>query len=249
MGLKKPHDPFVAPKKYFDMYPLEDCNPIELPEGYKSPYEHSLMSWSKEFDKFDERDKREFLRSYYACTSFMDAQVGRLLNALEETGQMDNTLIVFFGDHGYHLGENNWWNKVTVYEQGTRAPFIIAGNAVGKKGVKSESMFEFIDIYPTIADIMGLSLPNYLNGKSFASVLEDGEKPFKDQVYAVTKRDEMMGRMVKNKKWRYIEWDYGKNGAELYDQQKDPLETNNLAVNIDYAKVIEEMKALLVAKQ
>lgn len=248
VGFKKPHDPFVAPKKYFDMYPLEDCDPIEVPEDYELPYDHSLMSWSKVFDKFDDRDKREFLRSYYACTSFMDAQVGRLLDALEETGQLDNTLIVFFGDHGYHLGENKWWNKVTVYEQGTRAPFIIAGNAVKKKGVKSEAMFEFIDIYPTMVELMGLEAPDHLEGKSFAAVVEDGELPFKDQVYAVTRRGNKMGRMVKNKAWRYIEWDLGKHGAELYDQAKDPLEYINLAAKEEYAEVVAEMKALLAAK-
>ncbi|GAH08287.1 unnamed protein product, partial [marine sediment metagenome] len=142
-------------------------------------------------DKFDDQDKREFLRSYYACTTFMDAQVGRLLDALEETGQLDNTLIVFFGDHGYHLGENKWWNKVTLYEQGTRAPFIIAGNAVGKKGIKSDAMFEFIDIYPTMAELMNLkNTPDYLEGESFASVVDNPELPFKNEVYAVTKRDD-----------------------------------------------------------
>ncbi len=243
IGFKKPHDPFVAPKKYFDLYPLEECDPIELPEGYQSPYEHSLPRMSKEFDKFDDQDKREFLRSYYACTTFMDAQVGRLLDALKETGQMDNTLIVFFGDHGYHLGENKWWNKVTVYEQGTRAPFIIAGNAVGKKGLQSEAMFEFIDIYPTMAELMNLkNTPDYLEGKSFASVVEDPELPFRDQVYAVSKRGDMLGRMVKNKAWRYIEWDHGKQGAELYDQRKDPLEYINLAGNTAYSDVLVAMK-------
>ncbi len=250
VGFKKPHDPFVAPKKYFDMYPLEICDPIQLPDGYKPPYDHSLMAWSKEFDKFTEQDKREFLRSYYACTSFMDAQVGRLLDALEETGQLDNTLIVFFGDHGYHLGENKWWNKVTVYEQGTRAPFIIAGNAVGKKGLKSEAMFEFIDIYPTLAELMNLKgTPDYLEGKSFASVVDNPELPFKNEVYAVIKRGDMMGSMVKNKGWRYIEWDGGNQGAELYDQEKDPLEYNNLAGNTEYSEVIVEMKALLNQKK
>ena len=249
VGLKKPHDPFVAPKKYFDMYPLEDCDPIELPEGYKPPYDHSLMSWSKEFDKFDEKDKREFLRSYYACTSFMDAQVGRIIDALEESNQLDNTLIVFFGDHGYHLGENKWWNKVTVYEQGTRAPFIIAGNAVAKKGLKSEAMFEFIDIYPTMAELMNLqNIPDYLEGLSFAPVVKNPDLPFKNEIYAVTKRGDMMGSMVKTKSWRYIEWDNGKQGAELYDQEKDPMEYNNLAQSEEYASLVSQMKILLSKK-
>jgi iduronate 2-sulfatase len=250
VGFKKPHDPYVAPKKYFDLYPLEDCDPLEHPDGYQLPYKHSLPDMSKEFDKFDEQDKREFLRSYYACTTFMDAQVGRLLDALEETGQLDNTLIVFFGDHGYHLGENKWWNKVTVYEHGTRAPFIIAGNAVRKKGAKSDALFEFIDIYPTLAELMNLeNTPDYLEGKSFASVVANPELPFREQVHAITKRGNIMGRMVKNKDWRYIEWDHGDQGAELYDQKKDPLEYNNVAQDEAYKQVVEEMKDLLAKKQ
>jgi len=178
----------------------------------------------------------------------MDAQVGRLLDALEESGQMDNTLIVFFGDHGYHLGENKWWNKVTVYEQGTRAPFIVAGNSVKNKGVKSEAMLEFIDIYPTLAELMNLDAPDYLEGLSFASVVADGDLPFKDQVYAVTKRGDIMGRMVKTKSWRYIEWNNGENGAELYDQRNDPMEYNNLAQSEEYASVVRQMKTLLAKK-
>lgn len=179
----------------------------------------------------------------------MDAQVGRLLNALEESGQMDNTLIVFFGDHGYHLGEHNWWNKVTVYENGTNAPFIMAGNSVGKKGVTSDAMFEFIDIYPTLADVMNLQdVPDYLEGGSFANVVADPELPFKDQVYAVVRRGDFLGRMVKNEEWRYIEWDHGAKGTELYDQKNDPVEYNNLATNPEYEKVVNEMKNLMVKK-
>jgi uncharacterized sulfatase len=250
VGLHKPHDPFVAPKKYFDMYPLEDCNPPRLPEDWKPPYPHSLPGQTAVFNEFTDRDKREFLRSYYACTSFMDAQVGRLLKALEESGQMDNTLIVFFGDHGYHLGEHNWWNKVTIYEYGTNAPFIIAGNAVRKKGVSSDAMFEFIDIYPTLAQIMNLeNVPEYLEGKSFASVVANPELPFKQQVYAVVRRGGFMGRMVRSKDWRYIEWDGGEKGIELYDQNNDHAEYRNLADDVEYKKVIGEMKELMAQKE
>ncbi|MFY0626768.1 MAG: sulfatase [Reichenbachiella sp.] len=249
VGLKKPHDPYVAPKKYFDMYPLEKCDPHEVPEGWTAPYPHTLLKWSKEFSNFTDTDKREFLRSYYACVSFMDAQIGRIMDALKQSGQLDNTLVVFFGDHGYHLGEQGWWNKVTVYEEGTNAPFIMAGNSVGKKGIKSKAMFEFIDIYPTMAELMGLQdVPDYLEGKSFASVVKDPELPFKDQIYAVTRRGDMLGRMVKNKDWRYIEWDFGKQGAELYNQIEDPLEYNNLAQSAKYSMVVDEMKKLLIKK-
>ncbi len=246
VGFHKPHDPFFAPKKYFDMYPLEVCNPPVLPEGWKPPYKHTLPSETAVFDRFTDQDKREFLRSYYACTSFLDAQVGKLLKALEETNQLENTLIVFFGDHGYHLGEHNWWNKVTIFEKGTRAPFIMAGQSVGKKGVESDAMFEYIDIYPTLAELLKLkNTPVYLEGKSFAQVVKDPSKPFRSSVQAVVSRGEMLGRMVKNKKWRYIEWDKGQKGIELYDQVNDPMEYNNLANLPEYANSIQEMKRLM----
>lgn len=246
VGLHKPHDPFIAPKKYFEMYPLEDCDPPVLPEGWEPPYKHTLPGETKTFNKFTDQDKREFLRSYYACTSFMDAQVGKLIAALEETGQLDNTLIVLFGDHGYHLGEHNWWNKVTIFEKGTRAPFIMAGNTIGQKGVESNAMFEYIDIYPTLADAMQLeSTPEYLEGKSFIEVMNDPAQPFRPEVRAVVRRGEMLGRMVKNAAFRYVEWDEGKKGRELYDQEKDPIEYNNLAEKEEYKAIVDEMRELL----
>lgn len=246
VGFHKPHDPFIAPKKYFDMYPLENCDPPVLPEGWEPPYKHTLPGETKTFNKFTDQDKREFLRSYYACTSFMDAQVGKLLNALEETGQLDNTLIIFFGDHGYHLGEHNWWNKVTIFEKGTNAPFIVAGNAVKKKGVESDAMFEYIDIYPTLANLFQFeNTPEYLEGESFAEVLNNPSAPFRSEVRAIVNRGQMTGRMVKNENYRYVEWANGENGRELYDQKNDPIEYDNLAEKPEYSTVVAEMKQLL----
>ncbi|WP_462317185.1 sulfatase [Marinilabilia sp.] len=246
LGFSKPHDPFVAPKKYFDMYPLEDCNPAELPENWVPVYPHSFHGDAhKTFMQFTEQDKREFLRSYYACTSFMDAQFGKVMTALEESGQLDNTLIVFFGDHGYHLGEHEWWNKVTVYEKGTNAPFIIAGNATGKKGVDCNAMFEFVDIYPTLADLFNLEFPAHLEGKSFKSIIKNPSLSFRKEIRAITRRGDYFGTMIKNKDWRYIEWDNGKKGRELYDQHNDPIEYHNLAENPEYTEVVAEMKDLL----
>ncbi len=247
VGFHKPHDPFIAPKKYFDLYPLEECNPPDLPEGWEPPYQHSLPNQTAVFNKFTEQDKREFLRSYYACTSFMDAQVGKIMEALEESGQLDNTLIVFFGDHGYHLGEHNWWNKVTIYEKGTNAPFILAGKGINAKGIESNGMFEFIDIYPTIAELVGLeNIPDHLEGKSFAKVVDDPNAIFRTEVRAIINRGPMLGRMVKNEDFRYIEWGDGNQGTELYDQNNDPTEYNNLADNPDYSDVKSEMKKLII---
>ena len=246
VGFHKPHDPFIAPKKYFDLYPLENCNPPQLPEGWKPPYDHSLPHQTSVFNKFSERDKREFLRSYYACTSFLDTQVGKLIAALKESGQMENTLIVFFGDHGYHLGEHNWWNKVTIYEKGTNAPFILTGNGINAKGNESDAMFEFIDIYPTLAELAYLEdIPNHLEGKSFAKIVNDPNGAFRPEVRAIINRGPMLGRMVKNENFRYIEWDEGKQGAELYDQKNDPIEYQNLADNPDYSDVKAMMKKIL----
>ena len=245
VGFHKPHDPFIAPKKYFDMYPLETCNPPELPEGWQPPYTHSLPGETKTFNKFTDQDKREFLRSYYACTSFMDVQVGKVIEALKESGQFDNTLIVFFGDHGYHLGEHNWWNKVTIYEKGTNAPFIVSGSLIKEenKDKESNALFEFIDIYPTLADLMGLDdIPKHLEGRSFADVIKKPSLPFRSEVRAVVNRGQMMGRMVKDSNYRYIEWDDGNMGVELYDQKNDPVEYDNLAGKPEFASVMNEMK-------
>ena len=250
VGFAKPHDPYVAPKKYFDMYPLEEMTPPVLPENWETPGAHTFPHKNKVFPEgaeifqnFTEQDKKEFLRSYYACTTYMDTQLGKIIDAIKESGQMDNTLIVFFGDHGYHLGEQNWWNKFTLYELANNAPFIMAGAFVKEKGAVSESMFEFVDIYPTLAELLQLkNTPEYLEGESFANLLSNPSEPFRTSVQAVMTRGDLMGKSVKNKKWRYIEWDNGKEGVELYDQEKDPLEYHNLAQNAEYMSVIKEMK-------
>ena len=133
-----------------------------------------------------------------------------------------------------------------MFEKGTNAPFIMVGNSVGKKGVQSNSMFEFIDIYPTLAELMNLkNIPDYLEGKSFAGVVEDPDMAFRTEVRALTRRGETTGWMVKNKEWRYVEWDDGTKGRELYDQKNDPIEYNNLAEDPQYAGVVKEMKNLL----
>ena len=250
IGLHKPHDPFVAPQKYFDLYSNEECTPPRVPEGWEQPYPFTFGGWTEQFNKFSDQDKREFLRAYFAATSFVDAQVGKLVAALEETGQRDNTLIVLFGDHGYHLGEHNWWNKVTLFELGTRAPFIISGPAVKNPGAQSNAFVEFIDIYPTLADIFGLNdIPDNLDGQSFSSLLERPYNSFRSEVRAVTKRGPFLGRMVRNENYRYVEWDDGKRGAELYELKNDPIEYNNLADSAAYQQVIQDMKSLLAYPQ
>ncbi len=247
VGFAKPHDPFHAPKKYYDLYPIENCNPPVLPEGWAPSYTYSLPGESTIFNRFTDQDKREFLRSYYACTSFMDAQLGKVMQALEESGLMDNTLIVFLGDHGYHLGEHNWWNKVTIYQKGHQAPMIIIDPETEARGRETNAMIEFVDLYPTFADLCNLdSVPDYLQGESFAKVLDKPEQAFRSEVNAIVNRGEMIGRTVKNSRWRYIEWAEGEKGFELYDQVNDPAEYHDLAGNPAYKEVLNEMKPLIV---
>ncbi|MFO7670154.1 MAG: sulfatase [Bacteroidales bacterium] len=247
VGFAKPHDPFHAPKKYYDLYPIEDCNPPVLPDGWAPSFPHSLPEETEVFNKFSENDKREFLRSYYACTSFMDAQVGKVIDALEESGMMDHTLIVFLGDHGYHLGEHNWWNKVTVYQKGHQAPMIMIDPEAEPKGRETEAMIEFVDLYPTLAALCNLdSVPEDLQGKSFANILDHPEADFRSEVNAIINRGEMIGRTVKNSKWRYIEWADGEKGVELYDQVNDPGEYHDLAGDPEYKEVLVEMRQLIV---
>ena len=247
VGLKKPHDPFIAPKKYFDMYPLEDCEISPIPEGWEPPYKHTLPGETKEFDQFTDRERKEFLRSYYACTSFMDAQVGKIIDALEESGQLNSTLIVFMGDHGYHLGEHNWWNKVTLFEQGTSTPFIMAGPSIEHAGARSQAMIEFVDLYPMFADYFGLeNAPDNLEGESFVSILNKPSDSFRTEVRSIINRGKMLGRTVKNTDWRYVEWADGDMGRELYDQVNDPQEYHNQADNPEFKLIVEEMSQLII---
>jgi uncharacterized sulfatase len=177
----------------------------------------------------------------------MDAQLGKVMDALEEEGLMDNTLIVFFGDHGYHLGEHNWWNKVTVYEKCNNAPLIIMNGDTALAGKETTALVEFLDFYPTIASYFKLEgIPEYLEGKSFENILQNPEASFRDQVNIITVRGKFLGRSVKTKEWRYTEWDDGNRGTELYDQLNDPLEYNNLSALEGYDSVQEQMKKLII---
>ncbi len=247
VGLAKPHDPFIAPKKYFDLYPIEDCVPPQIPDGWEPPYPHTLPGETGTFNKFTDQERMEFLRSYYACTSFMDAQLGKIMNTLDEEGLMENTLIVFFGDHGYHLGEHGWWNKVTVFQKSHNAPLIVYTGNPDVAGEETDAMVEFLDFYPTLANYCKLdSIPDYLQGKDFSDVLRNPGNSFRDHVNAIIKRGSFLGRTVKTREWRYTEWDEGRKGTELYDQLNDPLEYNNLAGDPAYDSLKAVMKSLII---
>jgi uncharacterized sulfatase len=250
VGFHKPHDPFVAPKKYFDLYPPEKIELYRDPPGRAPDPRWSIPTgWKREFDKFTDRERREFLRAYYACTSFMDAQLGKVLDALEKRGLAERTIICLWSDHGYHLGERGWWNKSTLYELTARSPLIVYAPEMKARGKSCSRLVEFVDIYPTLAGMCGLKAPPGLEGRSFAPLLDDPGQPWKEAAYTQLRRGRVEGRAVRTERWRYIEWDGGREGAELYDHDADPGEYRNLAGDPQRAGVVKRLKTLLRAGQ
>ena len=185
------------------------------------------------------------MRAYYAGISFMDAQLGKIMAAMDSLGLWQSTTIIFLSDHGYHLGERGWWNKNTLFELSARAPLIIATPGMKHKGASCSSIVEFVDIYPTLADLHGLTAPSNLEGKSFALLLNNPNLPWKKMAFTQVQRGKIVGRSVCTERWRYTEWDNGKQGAELYDHDNDPGEYYNLASDPQYEEIVAEHKRLL----
>jgi len=246
LGFHKPHDPFVVPKRYFDLYPLERLSPPQDPPDRSPDLPHAIGGgWKSEFDRFTGQDRREFMRAYYAGISFMDAQVGKVIDSLDRFDLSDNTIIVFFGDHGYHLGERGWWNKNTLFELSARAPLIVAGPNMKATSGNCRRMVEFVDIYPTLADLCGLPAPGNLEGSSFRPLLSDPKRPWKKAAFTQVQRGRFAGRSVRTDRWRYTEWDEGKRGVEFYDHHNDPGEYHNLADDPKRAHVVAALRKLL----
>jgi iduronate 2-sulfatase len=244
-GIHKPHDPFIAPQKYFEFYPKGSTQLAEEPEGRSKRIKMAIPN-DRIFAAFTDQERREFKRAYQAGVSFADAQVGKLMDRLDQLELWDSTIVIIMGDHGYHLGEHDWWNKVTVFEDGARAPMLIwVPDALGM-GKPTDSLMEFIDLYPTLVDYAGLAPPHKLSGASLRPVLEDPNASVKEAAYTqVTRGPKVMGRSVRTPRWRYTEWGEGKHGVELYDHSKDSGEYYNLSANPEYAHVVSKLKQLL----
>ncbi len=226
-GFMKPHDPFLAPKKYFDLYP-EDRLVLHRRAADETPAPPLAVGFGElgaAFSRFKEREQREFLRAYYACTSYMDAQVGRVLATLDRLRLWEHTVVVFLGDHGYHLGERTWWNKNTLFERSCRAPFMIAAPGV-RPGV-ARGLVEFVDLYPTLADLCGLAPPPDLAGRSLRPLLQDPAAPGKAAAFTLVTRGAARGDSVRTDRWRFTRWSDG--AVELYDHANDGEETRNVA--------------------
>ena len=264
VGFFKPHLPFVVPRKYWDLY---DPEKIQLPPYRKdpvgAPYYATQPSWElrsgyvdipKDFDAEIPVDKQKILiRGYHAAVSFIDKQIGNVLDELDRLGLKENTVIVLWGDHGWHLGDHNMFCKHTNYEQATRAPLIFSVSG-GLKGVSS-SPTEFVDVYPTLCQLAGVETPAGLDGKSLVPLFEGKVNKVKDFAVSQFPREgDKMGYAFRNNRYRYVIWlkkNYMANekfnqdqvvDEELYDYKVDPLETKNLAFEKKYLTVKNKMK-------
>ncbi|MEM7672662.1 MAG: sulfatase [Verrucomicrobiota bacterium] len=244
-GIHKPHDPFVAPKEYFDLYP-KDTIKLEQEPSDRSELEPGAIPNRKTFSEFTDAERIEFKRAYQACVTFADAQLGKVFDAMDRLELWDSTMVIVMSDHGYHLGQKGWWNKVTLFETGSRVPFIFWHPLAPGMGSSTDSLVELVDIYPTLVELAGLRAPHRFSGKSLLGVLADPNVEVKDAAYSQVKRGAYSGLSVRSARWRYTEWgEDGKRGVELYDHSKDPEEHYNLARNPEYASVRERMKDLL----
>jgi choline-sulfatase len=246
VGFVRPHVPLVAPKRLFDQYPPEKMKLPHVPEGDLDdvPKPAAAMDNMPRYG-MNEEQQRQAMAGYYASVSFMDEQVGKVLAALERLDLRKNTIVVFSSDHGYNLGEHHCWQKLSLFEESTRVPFIISapGFAAGKK---ASGIIEMLDLYPTLADLLDLKdkAPSILQGQSLRPLLENPERRdwSKTHAYTIT---HLQGESIRTARWRYNRW--GKEGEELYDHETDPQEYTNLAKKPEHAKTLEEMRALLDA--
>jgi arylsulfatase A-like enzyme len=256
VGFMNPHVPWVAPKKYWDLYRPED---IRLPENQFPPKDAPDFA-ARSGDDFYwysnvPRDRvitpefgRRCLHGYLAAVSYIDAQVGRLLDEVDRLGLREKTAIVLWGDHGYYMGEHGWWGgKHNNYEGATRAPLIVAAPGAKSPGAKCDALVEFVDVYPSLADICGLPPAAGVEGKSFRALLDDPKGTIKDSGCSWYPKGGYVGVALRGDRWRFVEWRKPDQPSvhELYDHRADPAENQNVAGRPENAETVRQLSERL----
>jgi uncharacterized sulfatase len=254
-GFFRPHTPYVAPKKWFEMYPLDKIKLPVLAANYKEGVpEPAFLSSKKEQENISDDLRKQAIQAYHASTSFMDAQVGQLLDGLDRLKLTDKTIVVFLSDHGYHLYEHGLWQKMSLFENSARVPLIISVPGSKNAGQVSRRIVELVDLHPTLAELCGLTAPSNLEGKSLKPLLDnpraDWDKPALTQVTrgtptmtnAPTTKPSIVGRSIRTERFRFTEWNSGEKGTELYDHDSDSGELQNLANDPAHSKNVEMMR-------
>lgn len=250
-GFVRPHVPLVAPAKYFDRYDRDAMIAPVVPENDLEDVPEIIRNYKRNSTSYGVTPElhKGLLEAYYASVSYMDAQVGRVLDALEQLGLADNTIVVFTSDHGYLLGEHDKFQKQHLFEESTRVPFIVRVPWINKhRGKATKHITELIDLYPTLADLSGLKAPKNLQGTSMVPLLKNPSSDDwkKDLAFTISRNG---GESIRTHDWRFTQWGFGAKGMELYDRRKDPGEFTNLAENPGYDKQLEKLKAQLETKR
>lgn len=241
VGFYKPHTPFVAPSKYFDLYNRDDIPVPKIDSNYFSTLPEpavKLLTRFKEQVHLSDSLARCVIQAYYAAISYMDAQAGRVLDALDSLGLRNNTIIVFTSDHGYHMGEHGYYQKLTLFENSDRVPLIVAYPGMKQRGSISRSIVELIDLYPTLSGLAHLKIPEYVAGRSFEKLLKTPGAETRNSALSQI----VGGYTLRTESYRYTRWHEGGPGMiELYDRRADPEEMKNLAKDKRYAGLITKL--------
>jgi iduronate 2-sulfatase len=257
VGFFKPHLPFVAPKKYWDLYDGNNIAMARNPFPPENVPKIALSDWGElrayedipQVGPLTEGQARKLKQGYYACVSYTDAQIGRLLDELERQGMAKNTIIILWGDHGWKLGEHGMWCKHTNFENDAQAPLICSFPGQKMKGAHTDGLVEFVDIYPSLCELAGVPLPSHLQGKSFAPLMESPQLAGKEAAFSQFPRGRnIMGYSMRTDRYRYTEWlDNNKKvtARELYDHRIDPEENRNIEGASENAGLIKELSAAL----
>ncbi|PQO33795.1 sulfatase [Blastopirellula marina] len=245
-GFYRPHCPYVAPKKYFDMYPMQKVPrwKNDFPEVKTAPELAFASNKPWPWLGANSQQLQEAQQAYWATISFVDAQVGRLLDALDRLELRDNTVIVFWSDHGYHFGDHGLVMKQSLFERSARVPLIVVAPGQKEKGTHSGRTVELVDLYPTLTDLCGVTSPERLHGESLVPLLDNPMADWNKPAITQTKRNQnRMGYSLRNERYRLVTWGEGEN--QLYDYENDPDEKNNLANSPEHAQLMEQLMAEL----